>query len=98
MAPLELAKEACGFQARLPKRHVNAWAHRLRRWLQGRLSVGQKLAGGLGFEPRKTESESAVIPFHHPPTMPLKLRHNWSRIHRKPSNRLGKSPRRAAPI
>jgi hypothetical protein len=26
------------------------------------------MAGGLGFEPRKTESESVVIPFHHPPT------------------------------
>jgi len=30
--------------------------------------------------------------------MPLNFRHNWSRIHRKPSNRLGKLPRRAAPI
>ena len=36
------------------------------------------MAGGLGFEPRKTESESAVIPFHHPPTMQLKSLHNRS--------------------
>ena len=27
-----------------------------------------EMAGGLGFEPRKTKSKSAVIPFHHPPT------------------------------
>src|SRR5437879_5732814 len=25
-----------------------------------------KLAAGLGLEPRKADSESAVIPFHHP--------------------------------
>src|ERR1041385_1905832 len=25
-----------------------------------------RLAAGLGFEPRKADSESAVIPFHHP--------------------------------
>ncbi len=25
-----------------------------------------KVAAGLGFEPRKADSESAVIPFHHP--------------------------------
>src|SRR6478672_10932091 len=34
------------------------------------------LAGGLGFEPRLTESESAVLPLDDPPTMPLKARHN----------------------
>src|SRR5258708_4547272 len=44
-----------------------------------RTTANGDVAGGLGFEPRKTESESAVIPFHHPPTMPLKSRQNWSR-------------------
>ena len=28
--------------------------------------MGQK-TGGLGFEPRQTDSESAVLPLHHPP-------------------------------
>jgi NADPH2:quinone reductase len=30
--------------------------------------VGGSLAGGLGFEPRLTESESAVLPLNYPPT------------------------------
>ncbi len=31
-----------------------------------------KLAGGPGFEPRLTESESAVLPLNYPPPKPLK--------------------------
>src|SRR3954462_4171680 len=38
-----------------------------------RIVGGAAVAGGLGFEPRKTESESAVIPFHHPPIRPARL-------------------------
>jgi hypothetical protein len=34
------------------------------------MSVVKFLAGGLGFEPRLTESESAVLPLDDPPTYP----------------------------
>ena len=27
----------------------------------------ENLAGGLGFEPRQADPESAVLPLHHPP-------------------------------
>src|SRR5262245_27851151 len=30
---------------------------------------GNLVAGGLGFEPRLTESESAVLPLNYPPTL-----------------------------
>ncbi len=30
--------------------------------------LGKRLAGGLGFEPRLTESESAVLPLNYPPS------------------------------
>jgi hypothetical protein len=30
-----------------------------------------KWLGGLGFEPRLTESESALLPFDDPPTLPM---------------------------
>ncbi len=30
-----------------------------------------KVAGGPGFEPRLTESESAVLPLNYPPSKPL---------------------------
>ena len=32
------------------------------------LTLFMKLAGGLGFEPRQAESESAVLPLDDPPT------------------------------
>src|SRR5262245_25997897 len=35
--------------------------------LQNGKSAGDQLAGGLGFEPRLTESESAVLPLNYPP-------------------------------
>ena len=35
--------------------------------------VGGFVAGGLGFEPRLAESESAVLPLDDPPTKGLKL-------------------------
>src|SRR5260370_33880515 len=38
----------------------------------GRKGKRNKLAGGLGFEPRLTESESAVLPLNYPP--PAKTR------------------------
>src|SRR6266542_6233770 len=31
------------------------------------IALGVGLAGGLGFEPRLTESESAVLPLNYPP-------------------------------
>jgi hypothetical protein len=34
---------------------------------------GFVMAGGLGFEPRLTESESAVLPLNYPPTKYLKI-------------------------
>ena len=34
-------------------------------------------AGGLGFEPRQAESESAVLPLHHPPVWD-ELSVNWA--------------------
>jgi hypothetical protein len=33
------------------------------------------LAGGLGFEPRLTESESAVLPLNYPPIMGAPILH-----------------------
>jgi hypothetical protein len=30
-------------------------------------AIAGRLAGGLGFEPRLTESESAVLPLNYPP-------------------------------
>jgi hypothetical protein len=30
-----------------------------------------KLVGGLGFEPRRAEPESAVLPLHYPPMLSL---------------------------
>jgi hypothetical protein len=35
-------------------------------------TAARKLVGGLGFEPRLTESESAVLPLNYPPTKPLR--------------------------
>src|SRR3954454_4799950 len=32
------------------------------------------MAGELGFEPRQTESESVVLPLHHSPIIPLKIK------------------------
>ena len=40
------------------------------RW---RRMSGSELAGGLGFEPRLAESESAVLPLDDPPTGNSKL-------------------------
>lgn len=36
--------------------------------------IADKVAGGLGFEPRLAESESAVLPLDDPPPRPLALR------------------------
>ena len=33
------------------------------------LLIKQRLAGGLGFEPRQAESESAVLPLDDPPSI-----------------------------
>src|SRR5215475_11345076 len=34
---------------------------------RGRKAQSDQVAGGLGFEPRLTESESAVLPLNYPP-------------------------------
>ena len=49
--------------------------------------VNDVVAGGLGFEPRLTESESAVLPLNYPPTR-ARMRRGW----RKAASPLGASP------
>ena len=39
--------------------------------LQGVEMLWNKVAGGLGFEPRLAESESAVLPLDDPPPAPV---------------------------
>ena len=47
---------------------------------------GFRLAAGLGFEPRQTESESVVLPLHHPATDPSARRRatQQRRIYHRP--------------
>jgi hypothetical protein len=75
-AALKRCKSADTIASRLagvaPWRGQPTW---LRMWRQKRSDFqcdGRKVAGGLGFEPRLAESESAVLPLDDPPTKLLK--------------------------
>ena len=44
------------------------------------IDVTERLAGGPGFEPGLTESESAVLPLNYPPPKHLEMRANSARL------------------
>ena len=46
-----------------------------------------KLAGGLGFEPRLAESESAVLPLDDPPSEAGPLPYHAERLDRRPGHK-----------
>ncbi len=67
---------ASGARGLVHARHLGAEGrHRARRFRRAREHFAavcvRRLAGGLGFEPRLTESESAVLPLNYPPIRDL---------------------------